>query len=251
MTRSRHCPVATFILVAVALLASSPSRAYRMIQNTGTGRFISGAQVTCNDPGGFVHWNGRSINWYHNTAGQGAGKQTALTNAMNSWTNVAGANHVLTYAGTTTAGWATDGRNTILWAVGNNCTDATGCLALTALVLQPGQVIVESDITYNANRTWNTNGTAWDVESLAAHELGHSLGIHHTELTSAPLPTMYPDNFGDTTWRTLEADDHAALQCSESRYPPVCVPYNNVCSVDADCCSNRCWIKTLPPRCAM
>src|SRR6185369_4313533 len=124
---------------------------------------------------GFAHWNIRNISWYHNTAGQGSGKGTALSSAMASWTNVTSANHVLTYAGTTTAGFSTDGRNTILWASGNGCTGS--CLAITALVLQSGQVIVETDISFNSNFTWNTNGADYDVQSVATHELGHTLGI--------------------------------------------------------------------------
>jgi hypothetical protein len=128
---------------------------------------------------------------------------------------VASANHVLNYAGTTTAGFTTDGRNTFLWASGNGCTGS--CLAITALVLQSGQVIVETDISFNNSYSWKTDGTDYDVQSVAAHELGHSLGIHHTEVTSTPRPTMYASYFG-TTGRTLETDDQAALQCSESRY---------------------------------
>ncbi len=33
------------------------------------------------------------------------------------------------------------------------------------------------------------------------------------------------------------------------RSAPVCGGPNTVCSVDADCCSNMCWAKTLPPKC--
>jgi hypothetical protein len=203
-------------LVAAGLVASAaPSHAYRMIQNTTVGRVSAGAAVTCSNTGGFAHWNLRSLSWYLNTANQGSGKSSALSAAMTSWTNVGSANHVLSYAGTTTAGFTTDGRNTLLWANGNGCTGS--CLAITALVLQSGQVIVETDISFNNSYSWKTDGTDYDVQSVAAHELGHSLGIHHTEVTSTPRPTMYASYFG-TTGRTLETDDQAALQCSESRY---------------------------------
>lgn len=217
MLRERSSAFAAACAVAAGMLAlATPSDAFRMIQNTSTGRVTAGSLVTCTDPGGFTHWTTSSIAWYHNTAGQGAGKATALTNAMAAWTNVANADHVLTYAGTTTAGWATDGTNTVLWASGNGCTG--GCLALTALVLQSGQVIVESDVTFNSNYAWNTNGSDYDAEAVAAHEFGHTLGIHHTEVTSTPRPTMYATYFG-TGGRSLETDDRSALQCSQSRYP--------------------------------
>lgn len=207
--------IAACAVAAGLIVSAMPSHAYRMIYNTTVGRVSAGSAVSCSNTGGFAHWNIRSINWYHNTAGQGSGKGTALSSAMASWTNVGSANHVLTYAGTTTAGWSTDGRNTILWASGNGCTGS--CLAITALVLQSGQVIVETDISFNSSWSWQTSGSDYDVQSVAAHELGHSLGIHHTNLTSTPRPTMYASYFG-TTGRTLEADDQQALQCSESRY---------------------------------
>jgi hypothetical protein len=206
---------AALTVVAGIIALTAAAHAFRMIQNTSTGRVTAGTPVDCEDSGGFAHWGTSSISWYHNTAGQGAGKATALQAAMQSWTDVTNANYVLTYAGTTTAGWATDGVNTLLWAVDNGCTGS--CLALTALVLQSGQVIVESDVTFNSLYTWNTNGTDYDTQAIATHELGHSLGIHHTDLTSTPRPTMYATYFG-TDGRSLEVDDQAALQCSERKY---------------------------------
>jgi len=201
-------------LVAAGMIASAvPSHAYRMIQNTGVGRFSAGAAVSCSSPGGFTHWNNKNISWRLNTANQGSGKTTAVSNAMASWTNVSSADHVLTYAGTTTTGWSTNGVNTLLWASGNGCTGS--CLAITALVLQSGQVIVETDISFNNNVTWTTNGGNYDTEAVAAHELGHSLGIHHTE--AGTTPTMYAYYFG-SAGRSLETDDRSALQCAESRY---------------------------------
>jgi hypothetical protein len=208
---------ATAILFAAGLLAAvAPAHAFRMIQNTSTGRVSAGAAVACNASGGFTHWTTANIPWYLNTSGQGSNKATAVQASLAAWTNVSNANHSPSYAGTTSAGFVTDGRNTILWARGNGCNG--NCLAITALVLQSGQVIVESDISFNSRVTWNTNGSNYDTQAVCTHEVGHALGIHHTELSSTPRPTMYASYFG-TDGRTLESDDRAALQCSQSRYP--------------------------------
>jgi hypothetical protein len=204
-------------LTAGLLAAAAPSHAFRMIQNTGVGRFSAGAAVACNAAGGFTHWaaNNKNIAWWHNTANQGSGKGTALANSLASWTAVASADHNLSLAGTTTAGFVTDNRNTFLWASGNGCTGS--CLAITALVLTAGQVIVETDVSFNNNVTWTTNGANYDTESVAAHEVGHALGIHHTNLVGGTTPTMNASYFG-SGGRSLATDDIQALQCAESRY---------------------------------
>ncbi len=223
--------------MVAALGIAGPAQAYRMIQPLTTGRVMAGYQVQCSDPGGFAHWTNANTNWYHNVANQGAGKDAALSNAMNGWTFVLGANHSLTYRGRTGAGFSTDGVNAVSWGSDPNC--GSGCLALTALVVQTGHVIVESDIIFNDSYTWTTNGTSYDTWAVAAHEFGHALGIHHTELTSSPLPTMNWYYTGDE--RSLEADDVAALQCSQSAYPPTlsCIPDGGVDDTlsNTSCCS--------------
>ena len=216
-----HKTAGVFLTAAVVLtlgLASTEALAFRMIQNTGVGRFSAGSLVTCDDAGGFVHWANASIPFRNNTANQGSGKGTALANAAASWTNVSGANHNLSIAGTTTAGFVTDGTNALLWANGNGCTG--GCLAITALVLASGQVITETDVSFNNAVAWNTNGSDYDTEAIAAHELGHCMGLHHTNVKKpSNRPTMYAYYFG-TAGRSLAADDQQGLQCAQNRYPP-------------------------------
>lgn len=211
----KHRVLLTAVVAGLAL-ASTPTHAFRMIQNTSVGRVSAGSAVTCNAAGGFTHWTNGNISWRLNTSGKGAGKEAAVQSSLASWTNVSGANHNLTYAGTTTAGFTTDGVNAIVFARGNGCSGS--CLAITALVLQAGQVIVETDISFNSKFQWNTNGSNYDTQAVCTHELGHTLGIHHTELTGTPHPTMYATYFG-TDGRTLETDDNSALQCAQSHYP--------------------------------
>ena len=209
--------IAAAVVLSVSL-ASTEAFAFRMIQNSGVGRFTFGSAVACNATGGFAHWNNANINFAHNTANQGAGKGTALSNAAASWTGVSGASHNVSVSGNTNAGFVTDGTNTLLWANGNGCTG--GCLAITALVLSGGQVITETDVSFNNAFNWNTNGSDYDTEAIAAHELGHCMGIHHTESSKHKgRPTMYANYFG-TGGRTLENDDKIALNCAFTRYPP-------------------------------
>ena len=209
--------------LCLALFAgtSAPAFPFRMIQNTGVGRFTRGSLVTCTDSRGFLHWNARRISWSYNSARQGSGKAAALTNALNAWTNVASADYTLTLAGTTRSGFATDGINNFVWAKGNGCSGS--CLAITALVVRAGQVIIETDVSFNDSKSWGSGGLTFDTQAVATHEVGHSLGIHHTNLTSFPRPTMYAFYAG-SGGRTLESDDQKALQCSERRYPrPVAI----------------------------
>lgn len=80
--------------------------------------------------------------------------------------------------------------------------------------------ILEDDIVMNAeDYTWTTGDAAvlTDVESIAAHEIGHAFGVGHSEFADA---TMFASaGVGETMKRSLSDDDMAAVQ---HLYPPGC-----------------------------
>src|SRR4029077_14259862 len=111
----------------------------------------------------------------------GAGAGGAVDHALNEWNGVFGSDYRLQRGTDTTKGFCGDGNNTMTWSFCNGCS-ITRCLGLTAMTLKAGQVIIESDITFNANQRWTTSNSNYDIRAVATHELGHSLGISHTEV---------------------------------------------------------------------
>ncbi|MEM8959949.1 MAG: matrixin family metalloprotease [Acidobacteriota bacterium] len=221
MSRRTILTLCMSLTLAVTLLAAAtPAHGFRLLQTPDTGQVDNDSTinaVTCTDAGGFLHWNTLDIEWRLNEANQGSGKVISLRNALETWNDVTDAGHVLSYGWTTTAGFGMDGINTVLWDTDDLCTGS--CIATTILIVQAGQVVVESDILFRDDRTWTTNGGTFDTQAVLTHELGHSLGIAHTNVTTTPRPTMWAfyDGIGG---RTLHEDDRDALRCAYDRYHP-------------------------------
>ena len=185
---------------------------------------VNGARVS-------VSWANRTIRYsVANVAVPGVtvdALEAALQRASQSWASAAGSNISFQYEGRTVARpLPTDGRNTIGFL---NVPELEGVLGVTLTLLDvvSGEAL-ESDIVLNAASEWSVAAAgeegAYDVESIALHEMGHMLGLDHSALgfyevrddearLAAAEAVMFPFAFepGSIAGRTLKSDDIAGV----------------------------------------
>jgi hypothetical protein len=167
------------------------------------------------------------------TAGDPDGGVTATFNAINGnagmgWNGFVG---TVVQAQTCDTPWALgDGIPTIAFdeLIKGACSGS--CLAVTFVgyydcdpTLADGHCeIVDADVLTRKNKTDRfggpyyslseadcRSGREWNIEAIMVHEVGHVLGIGHTDVSGA---TMYPSvSSCNSAPATIEADDQAAL----------------------------------------
>jgi len=108
------------------------------------------------------------------------------------------------------------------------------CLAATFTGYYNGSThyITDADIVTNSSGfSWTSQGedpggsgcsNEFYIEGVEVHEVGHGLGLDHTNVSSA---TMYPYiNSCDNSTASTESDDNAGLQALYN-----CTPYGYIC----------------------
>ncbi|MCB0309267.1 MAG: matrixin family metalloprotease [Bdellovibrionales bacterium] len=161
-------------------------------------------------------------------------ERTAIQKAFASWANVPGVN--LTFGenrpqAISSTGY--DGQNSITFVSENwgglSFRPPAGALAVTITTYRlSDSQIVDADMHFNNQYfTWGVVNTASeqkssrvvDIQNVAAHEIGHFLGLGHSSENYAEsdmslyLATMFfASGPGETFRRTLRADDIAAIQ---------------------------------------
>jgi hypothetical protein len=110
--------------------------------------------------------------------------------------------------------WNTyDGKNSI--SFGNYPT--ANVIAVTVTWYKPTtKEAVESDILFDTDFTWGNatvNSGVMDLQNIATHEIGHTLGLSDLYTSSCSAVTMYGySGYGETYKRTIEIPDITGLQ---------------------------------------
>lgn len=146
----------------------------------------------------------------------GNDEKGAVVQAMQVWANVT----PFTFTEVSTAA---DADIVIKWAIGDHLDgtpfDVVGGILAHAFYPPPNSGSLAGDMHFDDAETWSTSvqyssSQPIDLVTVAIHELGHSLGLKHSNVSGA---IMYPTYY--SSQRTLSSDD---IQGIQALYP---VPY--------------------------
>jgi len=165
----------------------------------------TGANVKCDSSSeasiGSSYWR-TTRKWWIGATAPGINRDTvvkAVRDAQSEWTNNINwcgikdqANPPAHYEGETSGAAKRDGKSVVDWGSMKNDQNCSNALACAATWYDEKGNPIESDIRFSTEVKWSTTGAsgAYDIQSLAAHEIGHVLQFDHCTNSSKRDDTL-------------------------------------------------------------
>ncbi len=196
-------------------------------------------------------WTNLPIPYYINSVGSAdlpfATVQTVIRDSFDVWGDPCCSQFAASYQGTTQQTAVNPGSLAVVLSWTENAWDpALGNVnsVIGVTFPRPGFncTLVEAPILFNGvGFRFSTNGSATDLQSIATHEVGHLLGLDHSNITGT---TMFASYNGGTGARSLHQDDVNGV-CSLYYTTACSCSSTSQCGTGEQCISGLC----RPPLC--
>ncbi len=160
-----------------------------------------------------IKWSSKKMYYYVNTKGGPSGALGAIKRGASVWNRVKGSSFKFIYRGRTASRnfGKNDGKNIVAFGVLDS-----GFVGMNKYWYWTSSgAMIDSDIRFSTRYRWSTKKakTAYDLQSVAAHEFGHSLCLKDLYGAADKEKTMYGIfRKGETHPRTLHPADKRGIQ---------------------------------------
>lgn len=191
-------------------------------------------------------WSNLPVSYWINSNGSADVPFSTVENIMEDsfavWGDPCCSNFAANYRGTTSLTATNNQNRVVLSWVENSWNPQWGSvnqtIGITFSSVFNNCSIATAPILFNGvGFRFTTNGSGTDLQSIATHEIGHLLGLGHSNLQSA---TMYAAYVGGTGARTLHQDDIDGV-CSLYTTSCSCTSPSQ-CASNEDCIGGQCRI---------